>query len=161
MTMILGFDPGSSDTGWCKVDSRGGAGQPVTVTYYDSGTVPSSFEAVGGLLRSRPDVVAIEKIKGFAFGAGKGPGVVAALIATSWVAGMIATLAWSEAIPFVEMTALEWRRLVLGRPSASDQEIATVVPRLVHGWPARSNVHTRDAGGLALGVAWHLNGRKP
>lgn len=158
---ILGFDPGSADTGWCELDVRGGAGTPITPTYFDSGTVPSSFEGVGALLRARPDVVAIEKISGYAFGAGKGPGVVAALIATSWVAGMIAALAHAEGLAIVELSALEWRRVVLGKPSASDQLIADVLPRLVHAWPKRSNVHTRDAGGCALGVAWRLNGRMP
>lgn len=159
--MVLGFDPGSSHTGWCAIDVRGGGTLPVEATYFDAGTVPSACGDVALLLRRYPEVVAVEKLAGYAFGAGKGPGVVAGLVASSWVAGLISALAWSEGLATEEMTAMEWRKRVLGKPSASDQQIAVAIPAAIHGWPKRSNVHVRDAAGVALAVAMKLNGRKP
>lgn len=160
--IILAFDPGSTSTGWCAIDTRGGEGLPITSTFLDKGEIPSTEGEISLLIRAQlPDVVAIEKLEGFAFGAGKGPGVVAALVASSRIAGLIRGVAWAEGPATVEMTAREWRKLVLGQPSATDERIAKVIPTLVHGWPSRSNQHTRDAGGLALGVAWVLNGKGP
>lgn len=161
MTVILALDPGSSSSGWCAIDTRGGAGTPITATYLDSGTVPSSPGELALLVRAQaPDVVAVENLAGFAYGT-KGPGVVAALLTSARAAGLIVAIAWAEGRSVVEMTAREWRKLVLGNGSATDQRIAQVIPTLMHGWPARSNVHTRDAGGLAIGVAWTLNGKTP
>jgi Holliday junction resolvasome RuvABC endonuclease subunit len=161
VTVILAFDPGSNESGWCLVDTRGGAGSPITATYLDSGNLPSKPADVAHLLRvEKPDLVAVEDLRGFAYGS-KGPGVVAALISSANRAGGIEWLSWALGIAIVEMTASHWRQIVLGNGSATDERIKTVIPRLIHGWPARSNVHTRDAGGLALGVAWKLNGKAP
>jgi Holliday junction resolvasome RuvABC endonuclease subunit len=161
--IVLSFDPGTNETGWCSLDVRGGSGGlPITATYRDAGKVQSTPGELGLLMRVQaPDVIGIERLEGFAFGAGKGPGVVAALVSSSRISGMITALAYAQRISTVEMTAREWRQLVLGNPSATDHRIADVVPRLIHGWPPRSNVHTRDAGGLGLGIAWHLGGRAP
>ncbi|MGE0792468.1 MAG: crossover junction endodeoxyribonuclease RuvC [Sandaracinaceae bacterium] len=162
--IIVAFDPGAPTTGWCAVDARGGKGRPVTTTFWAGGVVESQPQAIHELLATRQrvdveriDVVAVERLEGFAFPS-KGPGIVSGLIAGSRAAGVTAAIAWSLGIRVVEMTANTWRRLVLGRPAATDALIANVIPRLVHGWPKRSNVHVRDAGGLALGVAWHLGG---
>lgn len=49
-----------------------------------------------------------------------------------------------------EVTASEWRRGIVGRPSASDAMIKAAIVRQVAGWPSRSNEHERDAAGVAL-----------
>lgn len=160
--IITGFDPGSNKTGWCSLDVRGGGTVPVEATFFEAGIVASEPYELAELLRAlKPEVVAIEKLEGFAFGGGKGPGVVSALVASSRVAGMLSGLAYAAQIEAVEMTALVWRKLVIGNASAKDVQIADVVPARVHGWPKRSNAHTRDAGGVALATALRLNGRRP
>lgn len=159
--IITAFDPGTNESGWCTLDTRGGRGTPITTTFLDAGNIPSKPAEVARLLRGeKPDVVAVEDLRGFAYGS-KGPGVVAALLASSNRAGGIEWLAWALGLALVEMTATQWRQLVLGNGSAKDDRIAQVVPKLIHGWPARSNAHMRDAGGLGLGVAWKLDGLAP
>lgn len=159
--IITAFDPGTNESGWCTIDTRGGAGTPITATYLDAGNVPSTPGELALVVQTqRPDVVAVENLAGFAYGT-KGPGVVAALISSAHAAGLIVAVAWAAGVPVVQLTARDWRTLVLGNGSATDQRIAQVIPALVHGWPTRSNVHTRDAGGLALGTAWKLNGKAP
>lgn len=153
MTRILAFDPGSTRSGWCLVVSNDA--RPVVVDFVAAGEVDSTSPEVCALLGElQPGVVAVEVLRGIAYPA-KGAGIVGNLASASFAAGLIAGLATpvcDEAV--VEMTAREWRGSVLGKPNASDQAIAVVVPRLVRGWPKRSNVHERDAGGLALAVAW-------
>lgn len=159
--IILAFDPGSNETGFAVVDTRGGGGTPITVTYLDSGNIASKPAEFSRLIRSeKPDIVAVENLAGFAY-ATKGPGIVAALISSAHAAGLVCAIAWAEGVELVEMTATQWRKIVLGNGSATDERIADVVPKLIHGWPKRSNKHTRDAAGLAVGVSWVRNGKAP
>lgn len=159
MTVILGLDPGSSSTGWALVDTRGGAGRPIITTYLDAGAVASTAEMVAGLLSMySPDAVAVEKLEGIAY-ASKGPGIVAGLVSSAHAAGVIVGVASALGHHVEQLTARDWRRLVLGQPAATDQQIARVIPTLVRGWPKRSNVHERDAGGVALAIAWRRNGQ--
>ncbi len=153
--ILVGLDPGSAKSGWCRVSvappTLTGARQ---VTFLDAGTVESAPDHILALL-TRVDAVAVEKVEGYAFGGtGKGGGVVAALIESSGVGRGISWLAHSKAIPCVEMSALEWRKTVLGQPSATDATIKRVIPSLIRGFPKTSNVHVRDAAGVALGTVW-------
>jgi Holliday junction resolvasome RuvABC endonuclease subunit len=157
--IVLGFDPGTKLTGWALIETRGASPAPIATTFLAGGHDASNGQTIGALLASRsPDVVAIEKIAGFAF-APKGPGVVSALIASASVAGMIAEVSRTCVRRVVEMTARESRKLICNRANASDALVKTVVMRLVHGMPLRSNSHVRDAVVVAMGAAWHLGGR--
>lgn len=166
MSVIVGLDPGTNSTGYCIIDTRGSSPQPITCTFLDSGNVASTGDSFTDLFIERLSLlrtdlsnvtVAIEVLAGIAY-APKGGGIVASLIASSRIAGLIAGLVYGRARIF-EMTAREWRGHVLRKPQASDQEIARVIPGLVHGWPKRSSVHVRDAAGVAIACAWVGGGR--
>lgn len=160
MSIVVGLDPGTNSTGYCIIDTRGSAPQPIACTFLAGGSVESNGSALTGLFMSLRGLgtdigdatVAIEILAGIAY-APKGGGIVASLIASSRIAGLIAGLVYGRARIF-EMTAREWRGHVLRKPQASDQEIARVIPGLVHGWPKRSSVHVRDAAGVAIACAW-------
>lgn len=150
---VLSFDPGSTKSGWAELDVADAFG-PIVLRYVAAGEVPSTRDAVRDLIvNSEAEIVAVEKLAGIAYQT-KGAGIVSALIASSNVAGMIAALAYAEGRQVVEMPAVEWRRMVCGKPNASDKIIKDVIPRLVRMWPRRSNCHERDAAGLAIAVAW-------
>lgn len=158
--IVVGLDPGTNSTGYCIIDTRGASPQPIACTYLDGGSVASTGASFTALFAERLDsdvTVAIEVLAGIAY-APKGGGIVASLIASSRIAGLIAGLVYGRARIF-EMTAREWRGHVLRKPQASDKEIARVIPGLVHGWPKRSSVHVRDAAGVAIACAWVGGGR--
>ena len=154
--IVLGVDPGSSASGWARVDVRGGNGLPVTVTYVSSGNALSKPSSLSPLMDGA-DVVGCEKLEGVTYPA-KGPGIVSALIASSYVAGLVSGIAAARGIRCIDMPAVQWRRIVIGKPNANDALVKDVVHRLVIGLPKRTNVHVRDALGVALGVAWALGG---
>lgn len=156
--IVLAFDPGTHETGWCRVDVRGTRPNPITITLVDLGNVESSVEGVWPLLAGA-DVVAVEVLRGIAYPV-KGAGIVGSLVSSSAVAGGIVWLARGGRFHVVETTAREWRGVVMGRPQASDAEIGRVIPGLVRGWPRRSNSHARDAAGLAVGTAWKMGGAR-
>lgn len=152
--IVLGVDPGSREFGWALLDVRGGAGLPLRATFLATGNAASDYLTAlqllaGGALPARPEVVAIEKISGWAF-APKGAGVVAALIASSSVAGGIAWVARSRGLRVEERTANEVRRLLLGKAGSGDAQVKEAIPGLIYGWPKRSNNHQRDAAMVAL-----------
>lgn len=166
MTIIVGLDPGTNNTGYCIIDTRTSPPNQVACTYLDGGNVASTSSSFTDFFADRLRLlrtdlgnvtVAIEVLAGIAY-APKGGGIVASLIASSRIAGLIAGLVYGRARIF-EMTAREWRGHVLRKPQASDQEIARVIPGLVHGWPKRSSVHVRDAAGVAIACAWMGGGR--
>jgi Holliday junction resolvasome RuvABC endonuclease subunit len=149
--IILAFDPGTTSTGWAIVNATAD-GSRRRVTFRAAGAVPSEADAILALFGG-VDVVAVEKLKGFAYASKGGASIVDGLVASSRVAGLIVGLTAGR-VPCVEMTAHEWRKLVCGNGAATDAKIAATVPRLVEGFPKRSNVHVRDATGLAVAVGW-------
>lgn len=149
---ILALDPGSTSSGWCLVEAS--RSRAINVRALAMGEVESTPNALRELLVERlPDVVAVEVLRGIAYPS-KGAGIVGNLVSSSFAAGVIVGLARAFELAVVEMPAVQWRRAVLGKANASDREIAWTIPRLVDEWPKRSNAHERDAGGLAVGVAW-------
>lgn len=157
MTTILGFDPGSHQSGYALIDVRGGIGMPITATFIGGGVVVSTETPVRELLASmNPNVVAVEWVQGISYGA-KGGGVVPHLIASAAVAGGIEWVALGRGIRTVRLPARDWRRTLFALPHASDKDIAHRLPGLfAAGWPKKSNVHQRDAAGCALACAWSL-----
>jgi Holliday junction resolvasome RuvABC endonuclease subunit len=124
--------------------------------------VLSAFDDVGRLFDRGVDLIAIERPEGYAFKRdGKGANaVVAGLVGSSYVAGGIAWLARAEGFRVVELTANAARRTVLGKPSATDKHIKSMVPCLVYGWPKVSNPHQRDAAIVALAASWTTRERQ-
>jgi Holliday junction resolvasome RuvABC endonuclease subunit len=162
--IVLGIDPGGSMCGWARIDARGGDGCPWSFSYVSAGHVASDVFAVGELVGEGVDLVAVEAVEGYAFGGGasrgtrSGAAVVSALLATSGVAKAIAWQCIARGIRCAEISARRARSLVLRAPSATDKQIAHVVPLLVRGWPTRSNPHMRDAAVVAIAGAWSTMG---
>lgn len=114
---------------------------------------------LGGSFGCRADVIAIEKLEGFAYGT-KGGGVVSGLVASSAIAGGIAWLAHELGIRCVEISASRWRGMIVGRPNATDAMVKVAIMRLIPSFPSRSNCHERDAAGCGLAAAWSLGGER-
>ena len=75
----------------------------------------------------------------------------------NWMGGEIAGIArWIfGAGAVVTRSEAEWRNTVIGahdvgRGLTEDQQLGILIPRLIDGWPPKSNPHERDAAGLAL-----------
>ncbi len=142
MRRILAFDPGSEASGWALVYA-GAANEPARLVR--AGIVKSQLGPVRELLEDAGelDLVAVEWVEGFAFGGGKGGGVVAALVASAAVASLLGHRV-------VRLPALAWRQQVTGNPSASNALVKATLPLFFANMPKKSNDHVRDAMGCAL-----------
>ncbi len=159
--IILGFDAGTNETGWCKIETRGGGSVPVNATYLDKGVVDSTFEAVERLLVGPFDVIAVESIEGDAFAGGSGyVRPIKHLLASATVAGGIAWAARALRLRVEEISAYHWRHAITGKGGVDNARVKDVVSRLVWGWPKTSNTHHRDAAGAALAIGWRLSGNR-
>ena len=154
--IVLGIDPGSAHIGWARLCIGGDPVHGMTATHQASGDFePAHLDSFAPKLFEDVDVVALEDIAGFAFGKGKGPGVVGHLIAAGKLGERIATIAKSVHGKRVErMTAGQARKLIVGRNNPDNATIKVVVTRLVRAWPTRSNNHRRDAAIVAVAVGW-------
>lgn len=149
MSVVLAFDPGSTSSGWAELEVFG---SPMTARLRAFGEVPHNPHAWRALIGGS-HVVAIERVRGIVYGI-KGAGIVPHLIDASWACGGIYATAKLAGIPVVDMPAVEWRRIVCGRPNASDAIVKLAVTRLVKDMPVRTNTHVRDAIGCGLAVGW-------
>lgn len=137
--LILGVDPGPTRSGWALVDTA--TPRKGTVQFLFAGHAELSSGI--GLVRS--DVIAIERPRWFARDINP-----AHVVDTAYVAGYLA----GRHPGAVELAAQDWKRKLGLRPNANDAAVRSVVERFVVGLPKRTNVHVRDALGIALAVAW-------
>ena len=170
--IVLGIDPGATiglalldvpDTWRRGAPSRAGKARVVAV---------GAVRAVGGsalrpvydwldaarakILPGAPtglprlDVVGIERPMGYAYQAAR----VGPLLDAAWQGGEFA--GWATHAGIATMVAAvpagDWRRLVVGTPSARDAQVAAALGSWVVGL-GRSNAHGRDAIGVAIGAA--------
>jgi hypothetical protein len=143
--LVIGFDPGVH-VGWAVVEVQRPPVRPHLVrTGVISGSASFSDYV---LLMNAIDLVAIEQTSGIAF-AGK-KGIVANLLDCAAVHGGIARIAESLGKPIELVRAVDWRGSLLRKPNASDSDIAEWAKRNVLDMPPRTNVHTRDAIGVAV-----------
>lgn len=152
--IVLGVDPGPREHGWALVRVV----DPQRALFVGCGKHEGNAEGVLSLLGVHlADVVAIESPTTF-MPTGPGgkfiPTVATALFGTTRQVGRLAAVAELDGWAVVEMTASDWRREVCGKGSSTDAQIAADITRLVAGWPRRSNVHVRDAAGVALAAGW-------
>jgi len=167
--IVLGIDSGSTSVGWCRLRaSGGGMGRAIRLAYLAGGKCDATPAAILALVDGaqgeagapRAELVAIERVEGGLFRRrGRRAAPASQLFATSHVAGGIAWMLDVAGVGVVVQPATWWRRIVLGRGSASDRSIRVVVPRLVDDWPERSSVHVRDAAGVAIAAVWTRRGR--
>lgn len=125
--------------------------------YKNAGVIVSTHAAINLLLSNTVfesrGVVAIEMPAGYAYQQCRIPG----LLATARVGGMIEACAIAMlGVPPWIISASEWRKIVVGIGNPTDKQVEHAVWTNLPGMPAKSNVHTRDAMGCALG-AYQLN----
>lgn len=92
-------------------------------------------------------IVAIESVEGYAWK----PERSAALIQTAFVAGNIEGKL-SSRFRTVLISARRWRHIVCGSPTASDDYVKRTLKAILGTLP-KTNVHTRDAIGVAIAAA--------
>lgn len=153
--IVLGIDPGASVTACTLIRARFDA--VLGLSYYRSDEVPNE-DLVGYLLDLPVHVVGIERPRGIAYGS-KGAGIVPHLMDAAHAAGVAEGIVEARrrrgdnVLAWRSFPATEWRHRIVGKPSATDAEIANVIPRRVVDWPSRSNNHERDAAGAAVYAA--------
>ena len=94
-------------------------------------------------------LVGVERPMGYAFAAAR----VGGLLDAAWQGGELAS--WARFNAYADVRAVpagDWRRLVVGTPSARDAQVAAALGSWVVGL-GRSNAHGRDAIGVAIGAA--------
>ena len=145
--MILGIDPAPRDgsLGWALLHAE--RGEPAV--WQAGGTRPVA-EARALLAAHPAATLAVETPSGYVWHYERG----AALLATAEIAGFLQGLAAAEGRICVTPSAQDWRRVVVGRAAATDDEVREAVRRHVRQLPTRTSVHVRDAAGCALAVGW-------
>lgn len=153
MSIILGIDPGSKQSGFAYLNGT-----------EEGGTWRYDFVRTGRLENDKVrdlvtgthwDVLAIERVQGLVYSS-KGNGASGHLIETADFAGELRgtgrTIArfGDGSKRVTSFTAREWRKAIVGKPNPENREVTPVVLRMVNGWPKRSNNHERDAGGVAI-----------
>jgi hypothetical protein len=159
--IVLGADVGKA-TGLCLLDCSGQRPR-----YISAGDISASLPRV---LRDifhehAVAIIGIESPKQvFAHGRaseseGARVGIERNLLISTRATGAICAVAalFAAEVPIFEGEAHEVRRAVLGalpkKREDIDRLVGVMVPRLIDGWPARSNDHERDAAVAAL-WAW-------
>lgn len=121
------------------------------LTYEQAGEL--AVDAVTWLLKCGVKKLLLEHVKNVTFGPGA-PYTLAAiatgLVRTARVTTSLALMALAKGIEVVPVDAKEWRYRVVGKTNPKDETIAPLVRAGFADFPDVSNVHLRDAGGLAL-----------
>ena len=171
---FLGVDTGPLSSSWALLDVRPSRSwcAPV-VSYLARGDIEGGTDAQASALRMLvadsieldavdAGLVVIESVEGFVYGSrisrGAGLAVGKALMATSRIVGELTRVVKDAGRWAVTCTGARARKRVFDKARTKDSHIKQAVPRLVRGWPARSNVHTRDAAVVALAAIWSLEG---
>jgi Holliday junction resolvasome RuvABC endonuclease subunit len=157
--IAVGVDAGSYTSGVTVLAISGTRLNPIA-TFVWTGEVESTGPAFDAFFarclpfqQAASKFVAVEKTQGVAYGA-KGAGIVPHLISCARADAMICENARHLGVLVVELTAVEWRKQVCGRPNAKDSQVKTAIAQLVRNWPRVSNPHHRDAAGVALAASW-------
>lgn len=143
---LLAVDPGPSSCGWAHVRMVDGRAH-----YIDGGKFDSTRTYFVNVLEGwATDVVAIEMPEGFIHEPFRGP----PLLQTARVAGGIEWECDRRGLRTITLSATSWRKTLCGGARPGDGVIADVVRANVAGLPALTNVHVRDALGLAIVAGW-------
>lgn len=146
--LTLGFDPGPTRTAWALVSMV--LPRPI---FHDGGVVPSDRNELRTVFQRQPNWLALVSIETVMFSFADQS--TSQIILTSGVQDRIETIAWYERgdVPVERVTARSWRKLLIGKATPSDAEIAHVIKSRVDALPTRTNNHVRDAIGAAIGGA--------
>ena len=126
-----------------------GASAPMAVRAWLASALEKHPE-LGAELSTVLDVVGIERPSGYAYSAAR----VGPLLDAAWQGGeIVGWAATAKLAPTVAtVPAGDWRRLVVGTPSARDAQVAVALESWVVGL-GRTNAHGRDAIGVAIGAS--------
>ncbi len=122
------------------------------LTYEQAGEL--AVDAVAWLLRCGVKKLLLEHVKTVVFIPGTRVNALASMatdhVRTARVATSLALMALAKGIEVVPVPAGVWRHRVVGKNNPKDTTIAPAVRAGFADFPEASNVHLRDAGGLAL-----------
>lgn len=149
--MVIGFDPGVRAHGWSLIDVT----IPTAPIWFAHGHT-ARFESVFDYLEASGlaqyvRLVAVERAPAVAFAEAN-----VHAMATAWAGGMIFGFARARGYAVHSMTPNEWRHALVGsykRGENIDAKVKAALLTFVRHYPRRSNVHQRDAGGVAVVAA--------
>lgn len=149
----LGWDPGSRYVGWALLDVplRGPA------LHLRSGMLDlretdlfGTDSPLRSMAEDRVVHVAVEQVLKVVDREGFSLSMASELAKTERVGGLILGAARILGLQWSEPEAPAWRKALCGDRQASDALIKTIVGARVHGIPASTNSHQRDAMGVAI-----------
>jgi len=153
--MVLGIDPGARASGWALLDFSI-LMAPVWIGAGTTDDVAELFElrhfvrmAIEHFDARRNLLVVVEEARGRVY-AERGGG--AHLIASSWAGGDAHGFARGRGYPTIKLGVNEWRTAFVGhskRGDNVDHKVEASLRAFVRGMPTRTNVHMRDAAGVA------------
>lgn len=163
MNRVLGFDPGTSKHGWCLID--------VTIRtapiWVQGGHSEEPFMLLDTYAPDPNLLVVVEEPRG-ALHVPSGnvremQARAMSLMGTCWLGGEIYGHARAKGFPCLKVGQNEWRVALIGNPRKGqdrDKLVEAELRRICRQFPTRSNVHARDAGGIAIvGSRMWLSGR--
>jgi hypothetical protein len=162
---VLGIDPGTSKHGYCLIDVTIRTA-PIWVEGGHSDEPFMLLDAYDDDHRSSLLVV-VEEPRGILHVPSgdirEMQSRAQCLMGTSWLGGEIYGYARALGFPCLKVGQNEWRTALIGQPrkgETSDHRVEAELKRICRQFPKRSNVHARDAGGIAIvGARMWLSGR--
>lgn len=145
--MTLGIDPGPNNSGWALIDFT----IPSAPVWFEGGNT-NRIDALFQMLKQRElsdhiHLVAIEQAVAL-----WNPMANVQTMATAWAGGWAAGYAEALGFNVVALGANQWRVALVGESRRGDDvdgKVKAALRSLVRHFPARSNVHVRDAGAVA------------
>jgi Holliday junction resolvasome RuvABC endonuclease subunit len=143
--MVLGIDPGPKRNGWALLNFSIRS-SPV---WFDGGTFAHADRFFAELLGQGHvvDLVVVERAVAL-----HNPLANVQAMGTAWAGGVAYGVALGLGLNVRALGVTQWRRALVGRfmPGEKvDARVDAVLWRTVRGMPARTNVHMRDAAGVA------------
>jgi Holliday junction resolvasome RuvABC endonuclease subunit len=148
--IVLGIDPGAH-TGWATVED---GKRVIDFGVLTPDEAPERVRAI--LSDSAIGLVAIEKVIHVHPVVRKGKAGIStvqtlALIDAGWLGGDLRRVALTLGVPTITFAAEEWRKAMIGKPTADNAMIDRVLRLRLRDFPAprKSANHERDAMGIA------------
>lgn len=147
--LILGIDPGvwGGRHGWAMLEAVPGC-LPRWLSAGHS-TTEDLLRGVSLSLAPALARVVIETAAGYVWAHYKGKDLLSMNRAAGYLGGRLEALGLEVLTP----ASQDWRKVVVGKGTASDEQVARAVRLGVAGVPASAKVHALDAAGAALAVA--------
>jgi Holliday junction resolvasome RuvABC endonuclease subunit len=149
--MVLGIDPGPTRNGWALLDFT----VRMSPVWFEAGVVDDVGELLLDLVEhgyyDRIKVVAVEQARAL-----WKPEANVQAIGTAWAGGRALGFAEGLGLEVVALGVNEWRQAFVGHSQRGDNidaKVENALRALVRHVPKRTNVHVRDAAGVACVAA--------